>query len=109
MRKKQQITQLETQVSELMAVVNSLLDVVTKPTVTKPAPKQETLFAPIKDDNRKIVIADKSRTRWEQTEIEAIVKMHNNGLAYEEIARLMHRSTRAIENQISRVRTGKVS
>jgi hypothetical protein len=93
MRKKHQISQLETQVAELAATVAALLEVVTCPT---PAPK-----TPAKIANHK------ARLRWSQEEKNTAVKLHANGLSAKDIGALLGRSPIAIANMLSEIRLGR--
>jgi len=103
MRKKNQITQLETQVSELMAVVNSLLEIVTKP--TEPAKIKIETTTPIRKN--RLGTEAKARTRWTMSEQESLIVMFSKGISYEDIAKILGRSKKACEQQMSNIRLGK--
>ena len=104
MRKRNQITQLETQVSELMAVVNSLLEVVTKPTEPVAEPLA-TVNKPV--ITRKFRTASKtprSNMKWTQEEHNICVKLFNNGCSYDEIAKTLNRTERAVASHVQQAR-----
>ena len=104
MRKRNQITQLETQVSELMAVVNSLLEVVTKPTdpiVELPATAAKVT---VTRKFRTSTKTPRSNMKWTQEEHNICVKLFNNGCSYDEIAKTLNRTERAVASHVQQAR-----
>ena len=106
MRKKQHISQLENQVAELMATVNSLLEVVTKPTTKET--KTPAIIDPIvikdTDQRRHLQVADKAGMAWNDEERVLLIQLRSKGLNNRAIGKIMGRSDMAVSNQLSKIR-----
>ena len=106
MRKKQHITQLENQVAELMATVNSLLEVVTKPAAkeTKTPAIIDPIIIDSTDQRRKLQPAEKAGMAWTDEERVLLIQLRNKGLNNRAIVKILGRSDLAISNQTSQIR-----
>jgi DNA-binding NarL/FixJ family response regulator len=106
MRKKQHISQLETQVAELMATVNSLLEVVTKPN-PKETKTPTIIDSTVTDQRRKLHVAPKAGMKWSEAESTLLMQLWDKGLTNKGIGKIMGRSEMSIGNQVSKIRNGQ--
>ena len=106
MRKKQHISQLENQVAELMATVNSLLEVVTKPSPkeTKTPTIIDRIVIKDNDQRRHLQVADKAGMAWTDEERTLLIQLRGKGLNNRAIGKIMGRSDLAVSNQVSKIR-----
>ena len=93
MRKKHQISQLETQVAELAATVAALLEVVTCPT---PAVKV-----------RKAAEADKARMRWTTEEDQLLLALWKKATPQVAMCAILGRSEKSVSVRLSKIRMGR--
>jgi len=109
MRKKQHISQLENQVAELMATVNSLLEVVTKPTPKETKTLTNTDLFVIKDSDqrRHLQVADKAGMAWTDEERTLLIQLRGKGLNNRAIGKIIGRSDMAVSNQTSKIRNSR--
>jgi DNA-binding NarL/FixJ family response regulator len=108
MRKKQHISQLENQVAELMTTVNSLLEVVTRPSATTPKTpiNIDSISHTVAKTARRVKKTPRAALRWTPSEVQLLLQLWDKGLSTVEIGKLMGRSADSISNKMSSIRHG---